>query len=57
MSEMHLSQPGFTDRVCVPFTKNRERIQKFKETVDLKHTYQIELDRACFQHVMAYGNF
>ena len=27
--EMHLKQPGFT---CGPFTKNKERIQKFKET-------------------------
>ena len=32
MSEMHLRQPGFTYSVCGPFTKNKERIQKFKET-------------------------
>ena len=29
MPEMHLKQPGFTYR---RFTKNKERIQKFKET-------------------------
>ena len=38
MPEMHLGQPtsldksGFTYSACVPFTKNKERIQKFKET-------------------------
>ena len=32
MPEMHLKQPGFTYSACGPFTKNKERIQKFKET-------------------------
>ena len=32
--EMHLKQPGFTYSVCGPFTKNKERTQKFKETED-----------------------
>ena len=30
MPEMHLKQPGFTYSACGPFTKNKERIQKFK---------------------------
>ena len=30
--EMHLRQQGFTYSACGPFTKNKERIQKFKET-------------------------
>ena len=30
--EMHLKQPGFTYSACEPFTKNKEKIQKFKET-------------------------
>ena len=34
MPEMHLRQPGFTYSACGPFTKNEERIQKFKETGD-----------------------
>ena len=34
--EMHLRQPGFTYSACGPFTKNRERIQKVKETGDSK---------------------
>ena len=38
-------------------TKNKERIQKFKETGDSRYIYQNELDKACFQHAMAYGDF
>ena len=29
MPEMHLKQPEFTYNACRPFTKNKERIQKF----------------------------
>ena len=32
-------------------------MRKFKETEDKGHMYQNELDKACFQHDMAYGNF
>ena len=35
MSKMHLKQPGFTYSASGPFSKNKERIQKFKETGDL----------------------
>ena len=34
MTEIHLRQLGFTYSLCGPFTKNKERIQKFKETGD-----------------------
>ena len=37
--------------------KNKERIQKFKETGDTKYIYKKELDKACFKHDMAYGDF
>ena len=57
MPEMHLKQPGFTYSACGPFTKNKERIQKFKETGDTNYIYKNELDRACFQHDMAYEDF
>ena len=56
MPEMHLKQPGFTC-ACGPLTKNKERIQKFKETGDTNYIYKNELDKACFQHDMAYGDF
>ena len=29
MPEMHLKQPGFTYSACGPFTKNKERMEKF----------------------------
>ena len=54
---MHLKQPGFTYNACGPFTKNNERIKKFKETVDSRYIYQNELDKACFQHDMVYEDF
>ena len=57
MPEMHLRQPGFTYSTCGPFTKNKERIQKFRETGDTSYIYKNELDKACFQHDMAYGDF
>ena len=57
MLEMHLKQPGFTYSSCGPFTKNKKRIEKFKETGDTSYIYKNELDRACFQHNMAYRDF
>ena len=33
-----------------------DRIQKFKETRDSQYIYQNELDEACFQLGMAYGD-
>ena len=42
---------------CGPFTKKKERIQKFKETGDTSYVYKNKLDKACFQHDMAYGDF
>ena len=57
MLELHLKQSGFTYNACGPFTKNKERIQKFKETGDSRYTYKNELDKACFEHDTAYGHF
>ena len=57
MPEMHLRQPGFTCSACGPFTKNKKRIQKFRQTGDSRYIYRIELDKTCFQHDMAYGDF
>ena len=50
MPKLHLKQPGFTFSACGPFIKHRERIQKFRETGDLKHVYKNELDKAGFAH-------
>ena len=57
MPKMHLRQPQFTYSACRSFTKNKKRIQKFKETGDKKCIYRNELDKVCFQHDMAYGDF
>ena len=57
MPEMHLKQPGSTHSTCGPFTKDKERFQKFKETRDTNNIYKNELDKACFQHNMTYGHF
>ena len=53
--EMHLKQPGFICSACGRFTKYTERIQKFMQTGDTDFIYRNELDKACFQHDMAYG--
>ena len=37
--------------------KTRKGIQKFKETGDKSYIYKNELDKACFQHDMGYGDF
>ena len=55
MPEMHLKQPGFTYSACGPFTRNKERIEKFMQTGNTDFLYRNELDKACFQHDMAYG--
>ena len=57
MPEMHLRQPGFTYSAYGPFIKNKERIQRFKETGYTDYIYKNELDKACFQHDMAYVDF
>ena len=57
MPEMHLRQSEFTYSACGPFTKNKEKIQKFKETGDSRYIYQNKLDKASFQHDKAYGYF
>ena len=53
--EIHLKQPRFTYSACGPFTKNKERIEKFMKTENTDFIYKNELDKACFQHDMAYG--
>ena len=57
MPEMHLKQPGFTYSACGPFTKNKETIQKFMQTGNTDYIYKNDLDKACFQHDLAYGKY
>ena len=55
MPEMHLRQPVFTYGACGPFTKNKEIIEKFMQIGNTDFIYENELDKACFEHDMAYG--
>ena len=48
MPEKSSRQPGFTYSTCGTFTKNKERIHKFKEKRDSWYIYQNKLDKACF---------
>ena len=40
MSEMHLRQTQFTYSACAPFTKQKPRIQNFKEILNTKYIYK-----------------
>ena len=55
MPEMHLKQPRLTYSACGRFTKNKERIQKFKETRGTSYIYKNELDKACFNMMWLMG--
>ena len=55
MPEIHLKWLGFTYIACGPFTKNKERIEKFMQIENTDFISRNELDKACFQHDMAYG--
>ena len=57
MPEMHLKEPGITYCACGSFTKSKERIQKLKKTGGTKYIDRNELDKACFQDNMAYGDY
>ena len=51
--EMHLRKHGFIYSACDPFTKNKQRIQRFLETGNRTIIFKNKLDEACFQHDMA----
>ena len=53
MPKLHLKQPSFTYSACGPFTKIKERIEKFMQTGNTNFIYKNELNKACFQHDMA----
>ena len=57
LPEMHLKQYSFIYSAGGPFTKNSERIGKFMQTENADNIYKNDLDKACFQHYMAYGKY
>ena len=55
---MYLKQPSFTYSACGKKNwkqKNKKRIEKFMQTGNTNFIYKSEVDKACFQHDMAYG--
>ena len=57
MPEMHFKQPGFTYSACGLFTRNNQRIQKFMQKGDTNYICKNVLDKACYQHDIAYGKY
>ena len=64
LPEMHLKEPttfgksGFSYSACGPFTKNKGRIKKKLKKQEIHDIFiKNKLDKACFQHDMAYGDF
>ena len=58
MPELHLVDPIVgTYSTCGPFTKHTQRIQDFLNTGKLSYIYKDDLDKAYFQHDMAYNKF
>ena len=55
MPEMHLKQLWFTYSACGPFTRNKERIEKFMQTGNTDFISRNELDKVYFQYDTAYG--
>ena len=49
--EMHLKQLGFTYSGCGPFTKTKERIEKFMQTGSTNFIYKNELDKLVFNMI------
>ena len=45
MPDLHLSRAEFTYSPCGLFSKYHERIQKFKETSNLKQLYRNDLNK------------
>ena len=56
MPQLHFKQPGFIYTAWGSFTKDHERIQKFKETGNFKHLYRNELDKTCFTYDAPYSD-
>ena len=56
MPEIRLRKLGFTCSASGPFTKNKERIQKFMLTGNTNYIYKNDL-KACFQHNIVYAKY
>ena len=58
MPETHLKDLKVgTSSACGPFTRHKDRINKFIQTGDTNYICNNELDKACFAHDAAYSDF
>ena len=56
MPELYLVDPIVKNcSACGPFTKHTQRIQDFLNTGKVSYIYKNNLDKACFQHDMAFN--
>ena len=56
MPEIHFKQPGFTYSTCGPFTKNKERIEKFMQTGNIDFIYKNKHIRLVFNTIWVMAN-
>ena len=56
MPEIHLKQLGFTYSACGPFTKNKERIEKFMQTGNTDFIYKMDLLKLVFNTIWLMAN-
>ena len=56
MPEMHLKEPGFTYSACGPFTKSKERIEKFMQTGNTNFFIKINLIKLVFNMIWLMAN-
>ena len=54
---LSLRQPDLRIVLVDQLQKIKNELKKFKEAGDSRNIYQNGLDKACFQHDMAYGDF
>ena len=56
MPEMHLKQPGFTYSTSGPFTKNKEKIEKFMQTGNTTLFIKINFKKHVFSMIWLMAN-
>ena len=56
MPDMHLKQRRFTYSACGPFTKNKERIEKFMQTGNTNFIYKMNLIKLVFNMIWLMAN-
>ena len=56
MPEMHLKQPSFTYSACGPFTRNKEKIEKFMQTGNTDLFTEMSFIRLAFSMIWPMAN-